>query len=251
MKGIMERNTVKSAARVIQILEFFDQVKRAATVAELAEHHGWPHSSTSILMRSLVALGYLHYDPSNRAYLPSMRVALLGDWLQNMPLKNGQLTHLLQHLNDETGETIVLAAQNGLHAQYLRVLQGTNVVRTHFHISTLRPLLNSGTGRMLITRMDDAGIRKLTRKHNAHFDAERQVDIKQVFERLASDREKGYALSVHQVTPYTGVIATLLPTPPGEQPLVIGIAGLSQRLISDEQRYVDAMRRAIKLFSNE
>lgn len=247
----METNTVKSATRVILVLEYFDQVRRSASVAEVAEHHMWPHSSTSALMRSLVTLGYLHYDSSDRTYLPSMRVALLGDWIQNMPLKNGPLLHLLQYLNDETGETIVLAAQNGLHAQYLRVLQGTNVVRTHFHISTRRPLLNSGTGRMLITRMDDASIRKLVRKHNAHFDAERQIDSAQVFERLATDRKNGYALSIHQVTAYTGVIATLLPTPPGKQPLAIGIAGLSQRLVSDEQRFVGAMRQAIKLFSDE
>jgi DNA-binding IclR family transcriptional regulator len=202
-------------------------------------------------MRSLVTLGYLHYDPGNRSYLPSMRVALLGDWLQNMPLKNGQLIHLLQYLNDETGETMVLAAQNGLYAQYLRVLQSTSTTRMHFQISTLRPLLNSGTGRMLITKMEDAAIRKLVRKHNAHLGAERQIEMSQVFERLASDREKGYALSIHQVTSYSGVIAILLPTPPGERPLAIGVAGLSQRLLHEEQRYVEVMREAIKRFSSE
>lgn len=247
----MKQNPVKSAVRVLHILEFFDQMKRPAAVAEIADYYGWPHSSTSVLMRSLVTLGYLHYDSTDRTYLPSMRVALLGDWLQSTSFPNNELLQLLQHLNDETGETIIFAAQNGLHSQYLRVLQGTNVVRMHVSIGTLRPLLNSGTGRMLITTMDDVTIRKLARKHNAQFGPEQQLDIPQLFKRLAADREKGYAISIHQVTPYSGVIATLLPTAPGQKPLAIGIAGLSQKLISEEQHYVNAMRQAIKRFASE
>ena len=244
-------NPVKSAARVVQVLELFDVLKRAATVAEVAEHYGWPHSSTSLLMRSLVALGYLHYNASARSYIPSVRVALLGDWLKNTPLPNSELVQMLHYLNSETGETIVLAAQNGIHAQYLRVLQGTNVLRMHLHNGTLRPLLNSGTGRMLITTMDDAAIRKLGRRHNAQFEPERHINIEEVLKRVAVDRENGYAMSIHQVTPYSGIIATLLPTLPGQPPLAIGIAALSQQLINNQQQYVEAMRHAIQQFFHE
>ena len=108
----MEQNVVKSAARVLHILEFFDEVKRTTSAAEVAEHYGWPHSSTSVLMRSLVKLGYLHYDASERSYFPSTRVALLGDWIQENLFKDGQLMDLMRSLNDETGETVVLAAHS-------------------------------------------------------------------------------------------------------------------------------------------
>ncbi len=243
-------NPVKSAARVVQVLELFDVLKRAATVGEVADHYGWPHSSTSLLMRSLVALGYLHYNSSSRSYIPTVRVALLGDWLKNTPLPNSELVQMLHHLNNEIGETIVLAAQNGIHSQYLRVLQGTNVLRMHLHNGTLRPLLNSGTGRMLITTMDDDTIRKLARRHNAQAAPEQHINIDDVLKRLAVDRKNGYAMSIHQVTPYSGIIATLLPTLPDQPPLAIGVAALSQQLISNQQQYVDAMQQAIKQFSH-
>jgi IclR family acetate operon transcriptional repressor len=244
----MEQNVVKSAARVIHVLEFFDEVRRSSTVAEVADHHGWPHSSTSVLMRSLVALGYLHYDPNNRTYLPSMRVALLGDWIQDSLFSNGQLMNLMQHLNEETGETIVLAAQNALHSQYLRVIQGTNTLRMHLHIGTLRPLLGSGTGRMLLTGMDDANIRKLVRKYNASADVQPRVDVTKLLEQIAADRAKGYAMSINQVTPHATLIAMLLPTRSGEKALTIGVAGLSDRVLANADRYVEAMRQAIKIF---
>lgn len=241
----MERNVVKSAARVLHILEFFDEVKRASSVAEVAEHHGWPHSSTSVLMRSLVALGYLHYDAGERSYFPSTRVTLLGDWIQDNRFKDGQLRRLMHDLNDETGETVVLAAQNGLHSQYVRVIQGTNTLRMHLHIGTLRPLFISGTGRALLSQMDPATIRKLARKHNASSDTQVPIDIAGLLEQAAADRANGYAMSLNHVTPRAGSIAMALPTRPQDKLLVIGLAGLSDRLVANEQRYVEAMRRGV------
>jgi DNA-binding IclR family transcriptional regulator len=245
----MEKNLVKSAARAIQVLEFFDTVRRASPVAEVADHFGWPHSSTSALMRSLVSLGYLHFEAGTRTYVPSMRVALLGDWLHGPMLSHGKLSQLLEQLNHATGETVVLAAQNGLHSQYLRVLQGTNTLRMHLQIGTLRPLLSSGTGRMLLTQMDDGAIRKLTRKFNLAGEAGHHVDPDDLLRQVSEDRERGYAVSMNQVTPHATLIAMLLPTRPTEKPLAIGIAGLTDRLIANEQKYVGTMREAINTLS--
>ncbi len=242
----MQHKLVKSAARVLHVLEFFDEVKRASSVAEVAAHYGWPHSSTSVLMRSLVALGYLHYDTSDRSYFPSTRVALLGDWIQDNRFKDGQLMRLMHDLNDETGETVVLAAQNGLHSQYIRVIQGTNTLRMHLHIGTLRPLFVSGTGRALLSQMDQATIRKLAHKHNASSDSQPPLDIPNVLGQAAVDRANGYAMSLNHVTPRAGSIAMPLPTRSQYRPLVIGLGGLSDRLITNEQRYAEAMRRGVK-----
>lgn len=246
-----EQGLVKSAARVLSLLEFFDEVKREASVAEVADRHAWPHSSTSVLMRSLVTLGYLHYDASSRTYVPSMRVALLGDWLAVTAFVHGELTQLLRHLNETTGETIVLAAQNGLHAQYMRVLQGTNVVRMHLHIGSRRPMLNSGTGRMLLTAMDDAAIRRLIRRHNALEEPPSPIAEEEVFRRLDEDRKRGYALSMHQVTPYSGIIAMRLPAVEGGRPLAIGIATLSQQLVDREDHYAQALRDSVNRFMTD
>lgn len=241
----MEHKVVKSAARVLHILEFFDEMKRTSSVAEVAEHYGWPHSSTSVLMRSLVKLGYLHYDASERSYFPSTRVALLGDWIQQDLFKDGQLMALMRRLNDETGETVILAAQNGLYSQYLRVIQGTNTLRMHLHIGTLRPLFISGTGRALLSQMDPAAIGKLARRHNASLDAQSPLEISHVLKQAAADRAQGHAMSLNHVTPRAGSIAMPLPAQRPDKPLVIGLAGLSDRLIASEQGYAETIRRGV------
>jgi hypothetical protein len=65
------KGTVKSAGRVLQIFEFFDEIQREARVAEIAERLAFPQSSTSILLKCLVDLGYLDYLPEARSFLPS------------------------------------------------------------------------------------------------------------------------------------------------------------------------------------
>jgi DNA-binding IclR family transcriptional regulator len=72
---------VKSAGRVLQIFEFFDEIQREARVAEIAERLHFPQSSTSVLLKCLTQLGYLDFDADSRTFLPSARVALLGAWL--------------------------------------------------------------------------------------------------------------------------------------------------------------------------
>ncbi|MHB1122183.1 MAG: IclR family transcriptional regulator [Ramlibacter sp.] len=241
----MEVANVKSAARAIQVLEFFDAAKRASAVADVADHYGWPHSSTSALMRTLVSLGYLHYDASGRSYMPSMRVALLGDWLHESLLAHGRLSALLQQLHRETHETVVLAAQNGLHSQYLRVIEGTNTLRMHLQHGMLRPLLTSGTGRILMTQMEAGAIRKLVRKHNLRDGQDQPVEVEEVLAQVDEDRARGYAFSKNRITAHAGLIAMLLPTSACEKPLAIGVAGLTERLVANEQRYVAAMHEAI------
>lgn len=246
-----ERKVVKSAARVLQVLELFDEQRRPMAVAEIAAHHDWPASSTSALMSSLVTLGYLEYEPGQRVYRPSVRVALLGDWIHRNLLKEGQLARLMEHLNEATGETVVLAAQNGLQSQYLRVLQGTNALRLHLHIGTVRPLFGSGTGSMLLSAMDERLVRKLARRFNASSPQGKRVDVDAVLANLAGDRAKGYSMSLNQVTMHSGLIAMLLPTAVGEQSLVLGISGLTERLLEHEQKYVRLMRKAMLDFLSD
>lgn len=52
-------------------------------------------------------------------------------------------------------------------------------------------------------------------------------------------------MSLNHVTPRAGSIAMPLPAQHADKPLVIGLAGLSDRLIASEQRYAETMRRGV------
>jgi DNA-binding IclR family transcriptional regulator len=225
----LEQKTVKSAGRVLEILEYFDDVQKPATVMEVADTLGYPQSSTSALLRSLVSLGYLDYDRYKRTYVTSHRVALLGSWVNSDFISEGSVISLMKELSDLTGDTIILAMRNGLYMQYIHVIQATSAARLHVTLGTTRPLAASGTGFAMLSTMTDHEIRRIVMRVNA--DAEEgkpHIKLAEVMEHVSHTREKGYAFSCDMVTRGGGMIASPLPGPQASQALVIGIGGISE-----------------------
>jgi DNA-binding IclR family transcriptional regulator len=236
---------VKSAARVLQILEIFDDTQREMRVGEIAEHTGYPQSSTSVLLKSLASLGYLDFDIATRSYLPTARVALLGAWISDA-VANGAVIRLMEELSEETGATITLAARNGIYAQYIHVLQATNTLRLHTPTGTKRLLVWSAAGFALLRDVPEDEVLMLVRRTNAE-QGRHKIDGKQVLAHIAEFRRQGYFFSRELVTPGGGHISMSLP--PGrnrrERPLAIGVSGWIEDLDREENRIVRVMRKVI------
>src|SRR3546814_18360070 len=73
--------SVKSADRVLAILDLFALRQKALTLTEISSELGYPMSSVLALMKSLSASGYIQLDPDTKSYVPTLRVAMLGTWI--------------------------------------------------------------------------------------------------------------------------------------------------------------------------
>src|ERR1700728_1826638 len=118
----MSESTIKSARRVFEIFEYFDRERRPLSLKDISKRLDYPASSGSVLLKSLVALGYLDYDQTSRTYFPTMRIAALGSWVHGSLFGEGDITKLMEHLHRVTDETIILGSRSGLFAQYIHVL---------------------------------------------------------------------------------------------------------------------------------
>lgn len=242
-------SVVKSAGRVLQILELFDEIKREANVVEICNILNFPQSSTSALLRSLVTMGYLYYDRTARTYVPTNRVALLGSWVNDRLFREGTLLRLLDELNRKTGDAVILATRNGLHSQYIRVLQATNLARLHLTQGAMRSLAASGTGYAILSTYSDADVRKIVHRINAEAPTiEDVVKIPQLLRTLVEVREQGYAFTADLVTPGGGVIAMPLPTHDAQQPLAIGVGGITEILKQRREKLVEILRETVAEF---
>jgi DNA-binding IclR family transcriptional regulator len=240
------QKTVKSAGRVLEILEYFDDVQQPATVMEVADTLGYPQSSTSALLRSLVALGYLDYDRYKRTYVTSHRVALLGSWVNSDFVSEGSVISLMKELNELTGDTIILATRNGLFVQYIHLIQATSAARLHVTLGTTRPIAASVSGFAMLSTLTDHEIRRIVMRVNAETeDGKPLVKLADVMEHVNHTREKGYAFSCDMVTRGGGMIAAPLPGPLGGQPLVIGIGGISEVMRAREIELVSVLTGCI------
>jgi DNA-binding IclR family transcriptional regulator len=246
----LPNGVVKSAGRVLAILEYFDEIQRPANVVEIAAMLNLPQSSTSALLRSLATIGYLHFNRTARTYLPSCRVAILGNWVNNALFTEGPLQRCMQDLQDKTGNMVVLAVRNGVWSQYIHVLQATSTKRPHVPRGALRPIGASGTGYAILGTLPDTEIVKIAHRINAearlgHVDLQ-PVDRAQLLETVDEVRRQGYAYTSNLVTPGGALLAMPLPVTDGGQTLVIGMGGSSLALQGRSEELVALMRETIR-----
>jgi len=238
----IENNLVKSAGRVLEILEYFDDLQRQSSVMEIADALGYPQSSTSALLRSLVTMGYLDYDAQKRTYITSSRVALLGSWVNSPFFAEGTVISMMKELNEETHDTVVLAIRNGQHIQYIYVIQATSPARLHVTLGTVRPLAASVAGYAMLSTMTDAEITRIVMRANAEAEeGEPLIKTRALLEQIATVRQKRYAFACDLVTRGGGMIAAPLPRMAGQPQMVVGIGGVSEVMRQRESTLATAL----------
>ena len=151
----MANPSVKSALRAMELLAFFSEWRRPASVKEVSQTLGYPQSSTSVLLRTLADAGYFDHDARTGMYIPGMRLLLATEWIGEQMLSERSLLRLMQQVHAQTGHTVMIGAQQGLHVCYLHVLQATRAEHFTAKIGSLRPLFRSATGKMLLTLKPD------------------------------------------------------------------------------------------------
>lgn len=240
---------VKSAGRVLQILEYFDDVQGAANVVEIARALGFPQSSTSILLRSLVSLGYLHYDPSGRTYQPTSRVGLLGSWVEPTLFRGGALVQMMRDLNEATSDTVVLAARNGLQSQYIHVVQATTALRVHLTIGMTRPIATSATGLLFLSVLSELEVAKIVRRINAYAGpGENLIKVGELNAQLERIRKDGYVFCRSLITPGTSLLAVPLVSKVATSPLALALAGPTDRMEERREFLLDAVRTRLATY---
>jgi DNA-binding IclR family transcriptional regulator len=234
-------SAVKSAKRAFEILEAFSRHRRPLALKELLDELDYPASSGSALMKSLVALGYLDYDGERRTYFPTMRIAALGSWVPATLFGDGPLLGALEDLHRETGETVILAVQSDLHAQYVHVIPSPEPLQLRVPPGTRRPLAQSGLGLVLLSAKRDPEIERLRRRINAAGEGA-ALSRDEMMERVNAVRARGYAFSRNAISQGVGIIGAALPNGPFGRVFAVGAAGQVERLERKEDEIVAALK---------
>ncbi|MGM0583903.1 MAG: IclR family transcriptional regulator [Pseudomonadota bacterium] len=230
MSGERYGGLVKSAVRVIEILEFFEAERRPLKISEIVTALGMPQSSVSTLMKTMAAQGYVEFDAAERRYRPTARLAFLGHWTLGAPESVEQVQVLMRRLSDETDETVLLGAQRGLNMQYLSIIESSQGLRFSLRPGLMRPLHGSGLGIMLLTAKPDEEVGRIVRRFRAeHPEGEGGADEETTLARVREAREAGFFETFGIASPGAGTISTLLQMPSGLL-LGVGVGGPVARL---------------------
>ena len=240
-----ESKLVKSASRAFEILEFLDDVRKPITVMEIAEALGYPQSSTSALLSSMVAMGYLVYEPRKRTYLTSSRVALLGNWVNGPFFEEGKVISMMKALHARFGHTVALGMRNGHSVQYIHILQPP-ADRVHMPIGYSIPMAICAGGRAMMALMSSEEATRVALRHNAETTRPgTAIQVKELHEHLELIRRQGYAAAYDLVLRGGAMIAACLPQIEGQRQMVLGLGGPADLMRPREQEIAQALLDAI------
>ncbi|MEM5275163.1 IclR family transcriptional regulator [Cupriavidus taiwanensis] len=255
----MERRSVKSTMRTFEVLELFEAQRRPMRLQEIHQILGYPQSSTTNMLKSMVVMGYLNYNRSSRTYLPTTKVSNLGSWLPNFIHFDGCHYNLVEKIQEETDETVSLCSQNDLFVQYLIVREPSHEFKMPPPQGSLRMLVDSAAGLALISSWSDKEIDKICRYTN-YYELNRapsvyaeaphdRVSLAEVMEEVREVRHVGYSYRAGKPIPEVAAIAMPLLSTSHGIPLAIGVGGLTQRIAERKNLIIESMRRHVSEFN--
>ena len=167
---------VRQAANVLEIMEFFAQTRKPATLAEIADHFGWPRSSTFNLLATLSEKGYL-YEPRPRAgFYPTPRWLAMARMISEVEPLPPWTHQLIADLSAETGETASIVAPAGVMAVFIDVVESQAAIRYFATIGHRVPIHATASGRALLLQYSqeerDSVYRKIEFKQYGPVDAD-------------------------------------------------------------------------------
>jgi len=220
----MQAGVVKSAARALEIIEAFTHERRALHAREIQLALGIPASSTIALVKSLMHLGYLRFDRRAKLYVPTLRVAMLGDWLRRDALASDGVLAAMQAVNQSTGEATFLSTPNDVHMQVTHMLAGREPIVS---------MTDSAVGIAFLASRPDAEIGALCRRLDRERRYGRPVDVAALMARVRTARRRRFA-TAYGVLPGIGSVAAVLPAPLDTAQVVLCIGGAEQRVRESE-----------------
>jgi DNA-binding IclR family transcriptional regulator len=219
MATVLQEKRIKSANRVLEILELFDASRQTVTVMDVARALGVPQSSTSELLGCLVKQGYLQRDRYSRTYAPTARVALLGAWVQPRLFRDGRLLPMMDEIVEEGRHPALLGSLVGMVLRHVHVVG--DAVPHAARAGSDHSLLHSPMGKVLLSTFDREIVRKFVHRLNAEAATDRIVKITDLLDELDLIRAQGYATGLSD-DGRNAIVAVLLP-PSSEEQLSLGI----------------------------
>lgn len=228
-------STVKSADRVLDILETLASVGRGMSHADLSRRTGIPKSSLTPLLRNLVQRGYIETVVGTQDFqLGEQAYALARRGAHNRELAR-QAQPWLDLLVTKTGESASLSVLRDDMSERIAAAATRRAVLYSTHVGVLAPLYAISAGKVLLAWMAPTEREAYLRRAKLKPRTDKTLRSAAVLRRqLQSVREEGAAWSFGEFT--AGVVGVAVPVldAHGRALAAVGLAMPEERL--DETR---------------
>ncbi|MDQ6524264.1 IclR family transcriptional regulator [Nocardioides sp. LHD-245] len=214
---------VKSADRVLQILDLLTEHPDGLTLTEIQRAMDFPKSSTFGLVNTMAVRGFVQQDPNTRKYAVGIRLWQAGQsYLTATSLEQLALPYMTA-VRDALNETVQLAILDGTDNVYIGKVDPDQQLRLASHVGARLPAYATGLGKALLSLLPDEEVRR--RFDGVAFTPYTERSLHSVDELIAvlgEIRARGYAEDDAEYT--EGVYCIAFPLKPSRD---YGLASIS------------------------
>jgi len=195
-------DSVKSIAKVLDILEHLAASKRVVSVSDLARATKINVSTAYRLLQTLMARGYVVQETANRGYLLGPRIFQMGSaYLQGNDLASVARPHL-EALRDAVHETTYLVIFSQGEIVQLCTADGKQAVSATFRSMVREPAYCTATGKVLLSGLSADDLESyFDRVKLEAFTPQTVTGKAQLRKEIAKVRQTGFALDVEEFIP--------------------------------------------------
>lgn len=196
-----ETEAVKSAQRVLRILDLLAEREAPLSFTEIADTLGYPRSSVHNLLRTMVQSGWAELDADSRRYTLGIRAWQAGNtYLRAVNLADRARPHM-ERIRDALGETVQLAVRDGRHNVYIAKVDGSQMLVLASAIGRRLEAHATGVGKVLLAGLPEDECRKLLEAQPLERFTEHTItDLEQMRAELAQIRLQGYSMDNEEYT---------------------------------------------------
>jgi IclR family transcriptional regulator, acetate operon repressor len=241
-------NSVKSAARVLDLLEYFSDADRPPSFIDISRDLRIPKSSLSHLLADLTKRGYVEHLPDIARYRLGPALKVLVRRAERPRLLEDLLMPVLRRLNERLNETNAFYVLKDDQVAVVATESGKQPLTYQMQVGHMAPLHAFSAGKVALSSYSDADLKRYFSQVKRRRRTERTIcDEPSIRRQLKQIRSTGYGYSRSEHT--RGVVGTARAViVDGE---FVGVLNISVPEARMDERMLSAVQQELRKTADE
>lgn len=238
---------VNALYRGIQILELLAGEKKRWTTTDISRKLKVPKSTTSYLLHTLLARGYLRREADGLYRLSMKLLALGGQAVRGIEVREVALP-ILRRLTSETETTAHLAVLEGAEAVYIERVPSPGFIQMDTWVGRRMPLHSTSVGKALSAYLPEKEAGALFQATGLpRFTPRTITSLARLKQELKKIRESGVAIDNEENTPGVRCVAAPIFAENGAVVAALSLTGPVQQVTEERVgRIVEKVKEAAR-----
>jgi IclR family KDG regulon transcriptional repressor len=201
MRDEIDFAPVKSADRVLTLIELLTEHRDGLTFTQLQELTDLPRSSLYGLIRTMAERHHLEFDPHSQGYRIGVRLWEAGQAFNSgVEVVQVAMPHL-REAKERLGETVQLAVLDGVENIYVAKVDANHALKLDSFVGARLPAYATGIGKVLLAGLSEAELdERLRDVELKQFTNTTVTDVGALRKALTKIRTQGFATDKGEYT---------------------------------------------------